>query len=159
MRLQRWRTFVRHHAGEILAHDFCVVVMATFRLLHVFYVFVVIEHATHGTLHARVTAPLTAHWTLQHLRETIPADHGYRFLLSARDSKFSPEPDQSIRHLGLSVLKTPVRTPPTNALCEWLLGTLRCECLDFSLPLTENHLRYVLHPWVQHGHGDHPHMG
>jgi putative transposase len=79
------------------------------------------------------------------LREAIPADHGYRFLLHDRDSIFSPEFDQSIRHLGLRVLKTPVRTPQANALCERLLGTLRRECVDFMIPLTENHLRRVLH--------------
>ena len=39
---QRWRTFVRNHAQEIVACDFCVVVTATFRLL---YVFVVMEHS------------------------------------------------------------------------------------------------------------------
>jgi putative transposase len=54
---QRWRTFVRNHAREMVACDFCVVVTATFRLL---YVFVVMEHATRRMLHANVTAHPTA---------------------------------------------------------------------------------------------------
>jgi putative transposase len=33
---QRWSTFVRNHAKAIVACDFCVVVIATFRLLYVF---------------------------------------------------------------------------------------------------------------------------
>ena len=80
---QRWRTFVRTHAQAIVACDFCVVVTATFRLL---YVFVIMEHATRKILHSNVTAHPTAHWTLQQLREAIPADHTYRFLLHDRDS-------------------------------------------------------------------------
>ena len=83
---QRWMTFVRNHAQAIVACDFCVVVTATFRLL---YVFVLMEHATRRILHVNVTAHPTARWTLQQLREAIPPDHSYRFLLHDRDSIFS----------------------------------------------------------------------
>src|SRR5947208_8063593 len=152
---QRWATFVRHHAQAIVACDFCVVVTATFRLL---YVFVVMEHATRRILHINVTAHPTAAWTLQQLREAIPADHGYRFLLHDRDSIFSQHLDQSVRNLGLRVLKTPPQSPQASALCERLLGTLRRECLDFMLPVTEDHLRVLLHQWVQYYNIARPHM-
>jgi transposase InsO family protein len=116
------------------------------------------EHATRRIMHANVTAHPTAPWTLQQLREAIPADHSYRFLIHDRDSIFSQQLDQSIRNLGLRVLKTPVRSPQANALCERLLGTLRQECIDFVIPLTENHLRRLLSEWVQHYNHGRPHM-
>jgi hypothetical protein len=87
-----------------------------------------------------VTAHPTAAWTLQQLREAIPADHAYRFLLHDRDSIFSPQLDQSVCNLGLRVLKTPPQSPQAKALCERLIGTLRWECLDSMIPFTENHL-------------------
>jgi putative transposase len=152
---QRWRTFVHNHAQAIVACDFCVAVTATFRI---FYVFVVIEHVNRQLLHVNVTAHPTADWTLQQLREAIPSDHTYRFLIHDRDSIFSQELDQSIRHLGLRVLKTPVRSPQANALCDRLLGTLRRECLDFMIPLTEHHLRRLLNEWVPHYNTGRPHM-
>jgi putative transposase len=152
---QGWSTFVRNHAQAIVACDFCVAVTATFRL---FYVFVVIEHVSRQLLHVNVTAHPTADWTLQQLREAIPADHGYRCLLHDRDSIFSQALDQGIRHLGLRVLKTPPHSPQANALCERLLGTLRQECLDFVILLTEHHLRRLLHEWVVHYNIGRPHM-
>jgi putative transposase len=85
---QRWRTFLHNHAQAIVVCDFCVVVTATFRLL---CVFVIMEYATRRILHSNVTAHPTAHWTLQQLREAIPADHTYRFLLHDRDSIFSQQ--------------------------------------------------------------------
>jgi transposase len=56
------------------------------------------------------------------------------------------------------VLKTPVRTPQANALCERLIGTLRRECFDFLIPLTAHHLRRLLHTWVRHYNTSRPHM-
>jgi len=142
---QRWSTFVRNHAAAIVACDFCVVVTATFRLL---YVLVVIEHQTRRIVHCNVTTNPTAEWTLQQLREAIPSDHGYRFLIHDGDGIFSPQLDGSITHLGLRVLKTPPRSPKANSLCERVIGTLRRECLDFVIPLTENHLRIVTKNWI-----------
>jgi putative transposase len=152
---QRWRTFVRNHAQVIVACDFCVVVTATFRLL---YVLVVMELATRRLLHVNVTAHPTALWALQQLRDAIPSDHSYRFLIHDRDSIFSPQLDQQVRHLGLRVLKTPPQSPQANAICERLIGTLRRECLDFLIPLTELHLRCLLHEWVPHYNEGRPHM-
>ena len=154
-RSQRWRTFVRNHAQTIVACDFCVAVTVTF---HILYVFVVIEHARRRLLHVNVTAHPTAAWTLQQLREAIPSGHGYRFLLHDRDTIFSQALDQKVRHLGLRVLKTPPRSPQANAICERVLGTLRRECLDFVIPLTENHLRRLLQAWVRHYNEGRPHM-
>jgi putative transposase len=152
---QRWATFVRNHAQAIVACDFCVAITATFRML---YVFVVIEHASRRLLHVNVTAHPTAERTLQQLHEAIPSDHGYRFLIHDRDSIFSHALDQSIRHLGLKVLRTPVRTPVANAICERFIGTLRRECLDFVIPLTANHLRHLVMAWVQFYNEHRPHM-
>ncbi|MGB5458117.1 MAG: integrase core domain-containing protein [Gammaproteobacteria bacterium] len=151
---QRWSTFVRNHAAAILACDFCVVVTATFRLL---YVLVVIEHQTRRIVHCNVTTHPTAEWTLQQLREAIPSDHGYRFLIHDRDGIFSPQLDQSVVNMGLRVLRTPPRSPQANSLCEHVIGTLRRECLDFMIPPTESHLRAGMKRWVAHYNQGRPH--
>jgi putative transposase len=105
-----------------------------------------------------VTAHPTAAWTREQLRETIPSDHRYRFLIHDRDAIFSQALDQSIGHLGLRVLKTPPQAPRANAICERVLGTLRRECLDFMIPLTASHLQGILKEWVPHYNAGRPHM-
>ena len=141
---QRWSTFLKNHADAIIACDFCVVASATFRIL---YVLVVMEHASRRIIHLNVTAHPIAAWTLQQLREAIPSDHMYRFILHDRDAIFSTGFDASVAHMGLEVIATPVRSPKANSLCERLIGTLRRECLDWIIPLTEDHLQKLC------GHG------
>ena len=42
------------------------------------------------------------------------------------------------------------RSPKANSICERVIGTLRRECLDFLIPLTENHLCRLLKTWLGH---------
>jgi hypothetical protein len=71
-RNQRWSTFLKNHAAAIIACDFFVVASASFRI---FYVLVVMEHASRRIIHLNLTAHPTAAWTLQQLREANPSDH------------------------------------------------------------------------------------
>jgi putative transposase len=69
------------------------------------------EIGSRKILDCNVTAHPTAEWTAQQLREAIPSDHSYRFLIHDRDGIFSAEVDQTIENLGLKVVRTPVRAP------------------------------------------------
>jgi hypothetical protein len=108
------------------------------------------EVGTRRIVHCNATANPTAAWTLQQLREAIPSDHSYRFLIRDRDSIFSAEVDQQLKAFGQWVLRTPARAPKANAYCERLVGTVRRDCLDFMIPLGEKHLRRILAEWVTH---------
>lgn len=152
---QRWSAFIRNHAKGIVACDFCVSVTATFQM---FSVFVVIEHASHRLVHMNVTAHPIASWTIQQFREALPADHTYRILIHDRDSIFSKALDQSVSRMGIHVIKTPVRTPVANSICERVIGTLRRECLDFVIPLNERHPYGILKEWGTHYNEGRPHM-
>jgi putative transposase len=131
---QRWLTFIHNHAKVIVACDSFVVVTATFRIL---YIFVVLELSTRRIVHHNVTAHPTSEWTLQQCREVLPGDHPYRFVIHDRDSIFSRQLDQQVTNLGVRVLRTPVRAPMANSVCERFGGTLRRECLDFLIPFNE----------------------
>ena len=130
-------------------------VTATFRRL---YVFVVIEHGSRRLVRVAVTPHPSAAWTLQQLREVVGFDPARRSLFHDRDSIFARSLDESLRTLGLAMLKSPPHSPKANAICERVIGTIRRECLDWLIPLTESQLRSILRAWVDHCNHGRPHM-
>jgi transposase InsO family protein len=92
------------------------------------------------------------------LREALPGDHPFRFLIHDRDSIFSQELDQTVAALGVRVLRTPRQSPQANSVCERLIGTIRRECLDFLIPLGQRHLKDILNRWVVHYNHGRVHM-
>jgi putative transposase len=151
---QPWSTFVQNHASAVLACDFFVAVTATFR---VFYVFVVLDVGTRRILHWNVTDHPTADWTAQQFRMVASGDQRYRWVIHDRDRIYSEGVDTTVAAMGLTILKTPARTPQANAFCERLIGSMRRECLDWLILLNERHLRSVLAEWVAHYNHGRPH--
>src|SRR6476659_7184708 len=111
----RWSTFLKSHARRILACDFFVAVTATFRML---YVFVVIDHGTRRLAHVNVTAHPSADWTLQQLRLVVGEEGGHRYLIHDRDKIFAKHLNDSIRALGIEVIRSPIASPKANSICE-----------------------------------------
>ena len=117
---QRWPSFSKNHAKAILACDFFVAVTATFRIL---YVFVVIEHGTRRLKHVNVTPNPTAERTLKQSREVVGDGDGQRYLIHDLDRFFARHLDDSIKALGIEVLRCPIASPKANAICERVIGT------------------------------------
>lgn len=129
-------------------------VTARFRIV---YVFVAMEIGSRRILHCNVTEHPTAEWTTQQFREILAEPHLYRFVLHDRDKIFSASLDVAVKDFGVRVLKTPIRAPQANAFCERLIGTIRRECLDFLIPINEQHLRRILKEFSRYYNRGRPH--
>jgi len=153
---QAWSAFLRNHAGEIWACDFLPVIDLGFRSLFAFFV---IALGSRRVVHVGVTRHPTDAWVAQQLREATPFGAHPRFLIRDNDGKYGPCFDRLAAASGIRMLRTPVRAPRANAVCERFLGSVRRECLDHILILGEAHLRRVLHAYGAYFNDDRSHHG
>jgi transposase InsO family protein len=110
-------------------------------------------------VHIGVTRSPSDAWVAQQLRNATPFGEGPRFLLRDRDSKFRALFDRVAAGIGARILRTPVRAPRANAICERFLGSVRRECLDHVLVLGERHLERVLAEYARYFNLERPHQG
>ncbi len=153
---QTWATFVRNHAQQIWACDFLQVTDLLFRPLFAFFM---VELGSRRVVHVGVTRTPTDAWVTQHLREATPYDERPAYLVCDHDSKYGPRFTRLAAASGIEVLRTPVQAPRANASIERFLGSVRRECLDHLLILTEAHLRRVLRQYAAYFNRGRPHQG
>jgi putative transposase len=153
---QTWSTFLRNHATQIWACDFAHTYDLFFRSI---FVFVIIELGSRRLVHFGVTRNPTDAWVAQHLRNATPFGQGPRFLIRDNDSKYGTSFARVAKGTGIEVLRTPYGAPKANAVCERFLGSVRRECLDFFLILSERHLHRVMKDYQAYFNDARPHQG
>ncbi|MEO8903032.1 MAG: hypothetical protein ABI488_13280, partial [Polyangiaceae bacterium] len=77
-------------------------------------------------------------------RDATPFGEAPRFIIRDRDGKFGSSFDHVATGANMRVLKTAVRAPLMNSVCERFLGSVRRECLDHVFILGQRHLLQVL---------------
>lgn len=120
-----------------------------------------IHHDTRRVRIAGITANPVAAWVTQQARnrsmELPDQAHAVKFLIRDGDAKFTASFDAAFAAEGTRIIKTPVRAPRANAICERVIGTIRRECLDRMLILGRRHLEAVLAEYVEHYNAHRPH--
>ncbi len=153
---QAWVTFIRNHATDVWACDFLQITDVFFRPL---FAFIITELGSRRIVHVGVTRTPTDAWTAQQLREAIPFGVVPKYLIRDNDAKFGASFTAVAVGSGIEVLRTPIQAPRANAICERLLGSVRRECLDHILIVSEAHLRRVLKEYMTYFNRSRPHQG
>jgi putative transposase len=149
-----WRTFLTQHAKDMWACDFLTVRTLTFQTLYVFFL---IHHASRAIIHARATRHPTAIWTGQQVVNACDGRSAPPYLIRDRDQIYGKEFDRRVESLGIRQIRTPFQAPRANSIAERWIGTLRRECLDYTLILNERHLQNVLDEFVRYYNYHRPH--
>jgi putative transposase len=121
-----WSEFLASQAHSVLATDFFTV--DTVSLKHL-YVLFVIEQSTREVHILGVTEhPTGAFVTLiarNPVGDLVDRGRSIKFLIRDRDTKFTYQFDEVFRSEGIRVIKTPARSPRTNAYAERWVRTVR----------------------------------
>src|SRR5215467_12437131 len=144
-----WRSFLHNHLPDIAAIDMFVVPTATFRLL---YTLIVLNLDRRRVVHFEVTANPTQDWLSGQMTEAFPWDTAPRYLLRDRDKSYGSAFRHRVRAMGITEVITAPQSPWQNPYVERLIGSIRGECLDHVIILSERHLHRVLSSYFQYHH-------
>ena len=144
---QTWRTFLRNHMKNMVAADFFVVPTVFFEVL---FVFVILSHDRRRLVHFAVTEHPTAEGTARQLLQAFPWDSGPRYLLRDRDGAYGEKFREAASWLDIREVLTAPQSPWQNAYVERLIGSIRRECLDHVIILSEAGLRRMLRSYFDY---------
>ncbi len=153
---QDWRTFLKNHAKDIVSIDFFTVPTATFRVL---FVFLILSNDRRRITHFNVTVSPTAAWTGQQIIEAFPWDTGPGYLIQDRDGIYGDDFVRRVEGMGIEEVPISARSPWQSPYVERVIGSIRRECLDHVIIISERHLRRVLKSYVEYYHGSRTHLG
>jgi putative transposase len=152
---QTWRTFLTNHVGHLASIDFFTVATVRGRVL---FVFVVLLHHRRRIVHVNVTEHPTAAWTAQQMIEAFPEDGAPRWLLRDRDAVYGETFRRRIASMGIGEVVSSPSSPWQNPYAERLIGSIRRECLDHVIVLSERHLRRLLTAYLTYYHRSRTHL-
>jgi putative transposase len=154
-----WSEFLRAQASAVIACDFLTVDTLWLRHLHVLFF---IELATRRVHFGGVTENPNERWIAQRARnlvmELAERETAVSSLVRDRDSKFTRGFDEVFRSEGIRVIRTPVRAPRAKAHAERWVGSLRRECLDWTLICGRRQLEQVVRTYIGHDNEHRPHQ-
>ena len=139
----------------MVAIDFFTVPTAQLRVL---FVLVVLAHHRRRVVHFNVTEHPTAAWTTQQLVDAFPDDSAPPYLLRDRDSIYGLAFRQRVKGRRIREVLTAPHSPWQNPFAERLIGSIRRECLDHVLVLSERHLRRLLASYFAYYHRARTHL-
>ena len=174
-RSSTWRQFLASHADQIFMMDFTTQPLWNYSMR---YVLVIMALGSRDVVHVAVTANPTLAWVKQQIREATPWDNAPRFLIHDNDGIFGQfgtrrragDETTGRSHrcaldlwldqvIGVEGIPIPYGAPNAAAHIERFMGTLRRECLDHFIFLTEAQLRRTVIEFIDYHNGSRPHQG
>ncbi len=144
---QGWRIFLRNHAPEFAAMDLFVVPTSGFDLL---YAFIIIRLDRRNLVWINVTTNPTAEWIARQITEAFPWSEAPRYLLRDRDRIYGIIVTRRLHAMGIRDKPIAPASPWQNGFAERLIGSIRRECLDHLVVLSDAHLRRILQAYARY---------
>jgi putative transposase len=150
-----WCAFLRNHLECLASVDFFVAPTVTLRIL---FVFIVLQHQRRRIVHFGVTVSPTSQWTSQQIREAFPWDSAPRYLIRDRDDSYGAAFRSRLKAMDITEVLSAPRSPWQNAFAERVIGSIRRDCLNHVIVLSEHHLRRLLSSYLGYYHHSRTHL-
>jgi transposase InsO family protein len=108
------------------------------------FAFLVLGHGRRQLLWFEVTRHPTAEWLARQITEAFPWASAPAYLVCDNDRAYGHVFISRVKAMGIRDRPTSPASPWQNGYAERLIGTVRRECLDRMLIISESHLRQVL---------------
>src|SRR6201994_760067 len=105
-----------------------------------------------------VTAHPTAEWIANQVTEACGWEQAPRYLIRDRDGAYGEVFIRRLRSIAIRDRPTSPRSPWQNGYAERLIGSIRRECLDHVIVLSERHLRHLLLCYMKFYNGARTHL-
>ena len=149
-----WHEFLKRHKDTLWACDLFSKHVWTVRGLVQVYILLFVHVGTRRVIVPGFTANPDDTWMRQQARNLsiLLADSGRppTHLVLDNDTKFTAGFREILAADGVEVVRTAVRAPNMNAVCERALQSLQTECLDHFIVFGEDHLRHLINEYLYH---------
>ena len=115
--------------------------------------FVIVRLDRRHLVWINVTANPTAEWVARQITEAFPWDAAPQHLIRDRDRIYGTIVTRRLRAMGIRDKPTAPASPWQNGFAERLIGSIRRECLDHIIVLSEAHLRRILRSYADYYNG------
>ena len=158
-----WKTFLQAHWDGLAATDLFSVEVLTLAGLRRYFVLFVIELRTRRVDIAGIHPQPRGEWMEQIARNLTDENSGFlrhaSHLIHDRDPLYTKDFGEILKSVGVRPIKLPPRSPNLNAYAERFVRSIKEECLDRVVPLGQQHLRLLVHEYVEHYHRERNHQG
>ncbi|MEP6651893.1 MAG: integrase core domain-containing protein [Myxococcales bacterium] len=158
-----WNTFIKAHLGAIAGMDFFTIDVISLTGLVRYHVLFVAELKSRLVEIVGIARDPGGDWMKQMARNLVDAEDGFlwgtRYLMADRDPLYKKDFREMFAAAGTKVLRLPPSSPNLNAFAERFVLSIKSECLDRIVPLSEAHLRRSVSEYMRHYHTERNHQG
>lgn len=159
----RWSTFLKAHWECLIATDFLSVEVCTIRGLVTYYVLFFINVASRPGHLGGITPHPDNGWMAQVARNVTDSHDGFlrdkRYLIMDRDTKYSDAFRANISRASTDVIRLPPRSPNLNGFAERFVRSIKEECVNRMIFVSQASLRHPIGQYLTHYHNERNHQG
>jgi putative transposase len=154
-----WAQFINRHAPFLIGADFIQMPVGLLGKIVNAFAFCAIEHDTRRVHLLGITLHPTDAWVANALRAATMLGGplaGRKYWILDNDGKFGR---QTAAVLGKRLVWTSVMAPNMNSVIERWNKSIKEECLNHVVFLSEEHLRHYVEVYLEHYNTVRPHQG